>query len=174
MTKTLWKDLVRSVAQSKGRFISLFLLMALGSFTLIGLKVTGPNMEKSANRFLDDNQVMDLTLLASRGFNQEDKTELANLSNAELEYAYQLDANFGQREDAIRLFSTQKKHSLSPLLKGHYPKEQDEIALAPWLEKITQLVKTLRLKQENKSFYKAKSLGLWGILTPLNSGQKTT
>ncbi|XCY65867.1 hypothetical protein ABG807_09095 [Streptococcus iniae] len=51
MTKTLWKDLVRSVAQSKGRFISLFLLMALGSFTLIGLKVTGTKHGKISQPF---------------------------------------------------------------------------------------------------------------------------
>ncbi|WP_231297586.1 hypothetical protein [Streptococcus equi] len=44
--KTLWKDSFRAIKASKGRFLSLLFLMALGSFALVGLKVAGPNMEK--------------------------------------------------------------------------------------------------------------------------------
>lgn len=170
MTRTLWKDFVRSVINSKGRFISLFLLMALGSFALIGLKVTGPNMEKSANRFLEDNKVMDLTIIAGRGFTKDDKKELTNIEHVKLDYSHQLDANLAQNEDAIRLFSTPKNQSLSPLIKGRYPKNNHEIALASWLEKDYPIGQEIEIKTgksqllENKKFQVVgyiKSSELW-------------
>ena len=46
---TYWKDVWRTFVASKGRMLSIALLMALGSFALIGLKVTSPNMKKLGN-----------------------------------------------------------------------------------------------------------------------------
>ena len=43
---TYWKDVWRTFVASKGRMLSIALLMALGSFALIGLKVTSPRSEE--------------------------------------------------------------------------------------------------------------------------------
>lgn len=48
MGKTFWKDIYRSITTSKGRFSSILLLMMLGSFAFIGLKVSAPNMQRTA------------------------------------------------------------------------------------------------------------------------------
>ena len=40
--KTYWKDVRKSFSSSKGRVVSIASLMALGSFALVGLKVTPP------------------------------------------------------------------------------------------------------------------------------------
>ena len=40
MKQTYWKDIRRAFGKSKGRFLSIMLLMMLGSFALVGLKVT--------------------------------------------------------------------------------------------------------------------------------------
>lgn len=50
MGKTFWKDIYRSITTSKGRFSSILLLMMLGSFAFIGLKVSAPNMQRTAQR----------------------------------------------------------------------------------------------------------------------------
>ena len=42
--RKLWKSIRKSITHSMGRFISIMLLMALGSFALVGLTVTGPDM----------------------------------------------------------------------------------------------------------------------------------
>ena len=42
--KTLWQDAFQAITHSLGRFVAIFLLMALSAFTLIGLKMTGPDM----------------------------------------------------------------------------------------------------------------------------------
>ena len=49
--KVYWKDLFASFTHSKGRFLSILTLMLLGSLALVGLKVTTPNMHRTANQF---------------------------------------------------------------------------------------------------------------------------
>lgn len=43
----LRRDFIRSILHSKGRFLSIVGLMALGSFALVGLLVAGPDMRGS-------------------------------------------------------------------------------------------------------------------------------
>lgn len=46
--RMLWKDIRQTLSKSKGRVVSIVCLMALGSFALVGLKVTGPDMQATA------------------------------------------------------------------------------------------------------------------------------
>ena len=52
--KMLWKDIRKSITKSKGRFFSIMGLMLIGSFALIGLKVTGPDMRITGEHYFDD------------------------------------------------------------------------------------------------------------------------
>ncbi len=52
--KVYWKDLCHSFTSSKGRFLSILTLMMLGTLALVGLKVTTPNMHRTAQRFIDN------------------------------------------------------------------------------------------------------------------------
>lgn len=47
--KTYWKDIRKSIGSSKGRFLSIMLLMMLGAFAFVALKVTGPDMQRTAS-----------------------------------------------------------------------------------------------------------------------------
>jgi putative ABC transport system permease protein len=76
--KTYWKDVFQSFKKSKGRFLSIMSLMGLGAFALIGLKVTAPNMEKTAQSYQNEAQTMDVAVMADYGLSQEDQTELKN------------------------------------------------------------------------------------------------
>lgn len=55
--KVYWKDLFASFTHSKGRFLSILTLMLLGSLALVGLKVTTPNMHRTANQFIQQQQM---------------------------------------------------------------------------------------------------------------------
>ena len=44
----LWRDIKRTVGKSRGRFVSIVLLMALGAFALVGLNVAGPDMRMTS------------------------------------------------------------------------------------------------------------------------------
>ena len=62
---TYWKDVWRTFVASKGRMLSISLLMALGSFALIGLKVTSPNMKTTGEHFFKAHQTADLSLIST-------------------------------------------------------------------------------------------------------------
>ena len=49
----LWLDIRRSIRHSMGRFLSIVGLMALGSFALVGLFVTGPDMRATGRAYFD-------------------------------------------------------------------------------------------------------------------------
>ena len=50
--RMLWRDILATFKKSRGRFLSIACLIALGSFALVGLKVAGPDMrETSASYF---------------------------------------------------------------------------------------------------------------------------
>ena len=54
--KTYWKDVRKSFSSSKGRVVSIASLMALGSFALVGLKVTTPDMQHTGTSYFTKHQ----------------------------------------------------------------------------------------------------------------------
>ena len=69
--KKLWKDIKKCFSNSKGRFISIFSLMLLGSFALVGLKVTGPNIRKTGIHYFKDQNLSDITVIGDYGIDEE-------------------------------------------------------------------------------------------------------
>ncbi len=80
---TYWKDVWRTFVASKGRMLSIALLMALGSFALIGLKVTSPNMKKTGEHFFKTHQTADLSLISTYSINQTDQDLLNSIKKEE-------------------------------------------------------------------------------------------
>ncbi|MEG0679693.1 MAG: ABC transporter permease, partial [Carnobacterium sp.] len=62
--KTLWRDIFRSFQKSKGRFFSILILMMLGSFALVGLKVTGPDMRTTGEHYFSKLNTSDITVMS--------------------------------------------------------------------------------------------------------------
>ncbi|HFN7430157.1 TPA: FtsX-like permease family protein, partial [Streptococcus pneumoniae] len=132
--KTYWKDLIQSFTGSKGRFLSILILMMLGSLALVGLKVTSPNMETTANAYLTTAQTLDLAVMSNYGLDQADQEELRQTEGAEVEFGYLTDVTMDNGQDAIRLYSKPERISTFQLRKGRLPQSDKEIALATHLQ----------------------------------------
>lgn len=132
--KTYWKDLIQSFTGSKGRFLSILTLMMLGSLALVGLKVTSPNMEATANAYLRTAQTLDLAVMSNYGLDQTDQEELEQIEGAEVEFGYLTDVTMENRQDAIRLYSKSERISIFQLREGRLPQSDKEIALATHLQ----------------------------------------
>lgn len=133
--KTYWKDIRKSIGSSKGRFLSIMLLMMLGAFAFVALKVTGPDMQRTASVYLKKHNTMDLSVIASYGFSDDDQKELTRIKNSTVDYGYLTDVTIKNTDDAIRVFSNSKHISKYELVSGVYPKTTDEIALASTMQK---------------------------------------
>ena len=149
--KTYWKDLLQSFTGSKGRFLSILILMMLGSLALVGLKVASPNMERTAWAYLKDTNAADMTIMGDYGLDQTDQEELQTLSGADVEFGYMTDLTLEDSEDAVRIFSNTEKISKFQVTQGRLPEKEDELALAEFWKDRYQIGQVIHLNQKNGS-----------------------
>lgn len=127
--KTLNKDIRNALRQSKGRFLSIMLLMMLGAFSLVGLKVSGPDIEDTLNGYMEQANAADLFVVAGYGLSAEDQAEIQE-ENADVEFGYFVDTVISDTPSAIRVFSQTKDISTFELVSGALPTKSNEVALA--------------------------------------------
>ena len=164
--KVYWKDLFASFAHSKGRFLSILTLMLLGSLALVGLKVTTPNMHRTANQFIQQQKMLDLAVMGDLGLDQADQEELLGLKGARVEFGSLLDLTVKGTGKAIRLFSPPKSLSSFHVTKGRLPKKEGELALASFWEDRYRLGDTLTLEEKvgTRSSLKQKQFTIVGFV----------
>ncbi len=126
----LWKDVRRSIAHSKGRFISIVLLMALGSFALVGLFVAGPDMRATGMAYFNEYQLADLTVVSDYGLDADDVAAIDKTSGTTaVEYGYFKDVTVDGSTDALRIMSVPDQVSQLELVDGRMPTATGEIAV---------------------------------------------
>ena len=164
--KVYWKDLFGSFTHSKGRFLSILTLMLLGSLALVGLKVTTPNMHRTANQFIQQQKMLDLAVMGDLGLDQVDQEELIGVKGARVEFGSLLDLTVKGTGEAIRLFSAPKSLSSFRVTKGRLPKKEGELALASFWEDRYQIGDTLTLEEKSgtRSSLKRKQFTIVGFV----------
>ena len=164
--KVYWKDLFASFTHSKGRFLSILTLMLLGSLALVGLKVTTPNMHRTANQFIQQQKMLDLAVMGDLGLDQVDQEELLGLKGARVEFGSLLDLTVKGTGEAIRLFSAPKSLSSFRVTKGRLPQKEGELALASFWEDRYRLGDTLTLEEKvgTRSSLKQKQFTIVGFV----------
>lgn len=164
--KVYWKDLFGSFTHSKGRFLSILTLMLLGSLALVGLKVTTPNMHRTANQFIQQQKMLDLAVMGDLGLDQADQEELLGVKGARVEFGSLLDLTVKGTGKAIRLFSAPKSLSFFRVTKGRLPKKEGELALASFWEDRYQIGDTLTLEEKagTRSSLKRKQFTIVGFV----------
>ena len=164
--KVYWKDLFASFTHSKGRFLSILTLMLLGSLALVGLKVTTPNMHRTANQFIQQQKMLDLAVMGDLGLDQVDQEELLGVKGSRVEFGSLLDLTVKGTGKAIRLFSPPKSLSSFRVTKGRLPKKEEELALASFLEDRYQIGETLTLEEKagTRSSLKRKQFTIVGFV----------
>lgn len=164
--KVYWKDLFASFTHSKGRFLSILTLMLLGSLALVGLKVTTPNMHRTANQFIQQQKMLDLAVMGDLGLDQVDQEELLGLKGTRVEFGSLLDLTLKGTGKAIRLFSPPKSLSSFRVTKGRLPQKEGELALASFWEDRYQIGDTLTLEEKagTRSSLKQKQFTIVGFV----------
>lgn len=140
----------QSLLSSKGRFLSLFSLMMLGALALTGLKVTAPNMEKSAQTYVADHRTMDLAVISGLGLSQADLDELETIEGATLEAGYFKDVVTNEGQTAIRLFSAPQNLSTYKVVEGEMPSQKGQIALSASFKNRYKLDDTVQVMESDK------------------------
>ncbi|NEG55387.1 ABC transporter permease [Bifidobacterium platyrrhinorum] len=128
--RMLWKDIRITLRKSKGRFLSIVSLMALGSFALVGLFVTGPDMRIAGTDFYDRHNLADVTVISDYGLSREDERIIrATDGVAQAEFGYFKDVVIRGSDHSLRVASKPDKVSTYEVIEGRLPEHANEIAL---------------------------------------------
>lgn len=133
--KKYWKDVLHAFTISFGRTLSIVFLLALGAMALTGLKVTGPNMQNTAQEYASKTKMADFYVTSDYGLTKTEKAELNKIKGVQVELANLTDVTIKHTNSAVRIFSVPKKMSLCTLISGRMPKNDAEIVLGPSLQK---------------------------------------
>ena len=79
MKNALWKDIFRDIKKSKGRFISIASIIALGVMLFAGVKIAPLDMKATADKYYDDYNLMDLRVVSTLGLTDEDVKDIKNI-----------------------------------------------------------------------------------------------
>src|SRR5699024_9475571 len=93
MHSALWKDTLREIRKSLGRFLSILLIVALGVAFFAGVRASVPDMKYTADAYFDEYNMQDIQLLSTVGFTDEDVEAIRQIDGVEGVHAtYSMDA----------------------------------------------------------------------------------
>ncbi|MGL9729193.1 ABC transporter permease [Enterococcus sp. DIV0756] len=129
--KTYLKASLREIIYSKGRFISIVLIILLGTLLYVGIKATGPILNHSASQFVDQQELSNLQIISTGGLTKADEKLAEDISGAEVESGHQLFYADSDKNQVVKLYSYDQRNQQNQLIvkSGHLPKKADEIVL---------------------------------------------
>ena len=130
--KALYKDFWMEIRKSKARFISIFLIVALGVAFFSGIQASSPDMRYSGDAYYEAAKLMDLKIQGTLGLTQRDVKAVSDIDGVELaEGSYSTDVMSGE-DDArkvLHLESISSNFNLLTADEGRIPEKSGEIFL---------------------------------------------
>lgn len=138
--KALNQSIFREIKLSFGRFISIFLIVALGVAFYAGVKGSAPVMKKSADSYFDDYHLMDVQLLSTLGLDDDDLNAISQIEGIEsVAGGYSFDV-LVQQENIQQVFKVlslppnheaRSKHYFNQLrlIEGRLPQKKGECVI---------------------------------------------
>lgn len=133
--RTLLKDLFREIKISKNRFFSILAITMLGVCFFVGLRVIGVDMEYTANKYFVDNNLNDINLVSSYGFNDKDIKTVENDKNTKESmpsYSSDLLLKKGKLKFVAKSYSINKQSTLLKynIIKGRKVENKNECIIS--------------------------------------------
>jgi putative ABC transport system permease protein len=176
--KTFLKSIWRDVLRTKGRFLSILVIAAVGVGFFTGIRVSAPDMRHSADMYYDRQRLADFRLVSTYGFDDNDMAALGVLPGVQVVPGYQADLLTGAEgsSEAAHIISlntgiasdaADARLNLPVLREGSLPQADNECAVLEGLLGTAPKVGTsIELFGSNEDFpLTAKSFIVTGIYT---------
>ncbi|TCT16257.1 putative ABC transport system permease protein [Natranaerovirga pectinivora] len=135
--KTLLKDTYREIKGNLSRFLSIFAIVALGASFFAGIKVTGLDMKITANKYFNDYKLMDIRLVSTLGFTDDDVDILEEMNGIEGIMPTHITDTLVSIEDkelVVKVFSLPLERNIedesyinrTKIVEGRYPENPNE------------------------------------------------
>lgn len=125
------RNLHRSIKRSIGRYIAIVAIIALGAGMFVGLRTTKSDMIATGQRYMDQQNMFDLRLLSTYGWEREDVARVAQIEGVEdAEGVISMDAivylEDAQAEFVYKLYSIPETINKVYLHGGRMPESPNE------------------------------------------------
>lgn len=136
MKNALLKDTFREIKRTFSRFLSIFLIVALGVAFFAGVKAACPDMKITADKYFDDYNLMDIRLVSTIGFNDDDFAAVKKVSGVKgVMPTYSMDAmtNIKNKDLVLKVLSLPAANisnidniNMVKLVQGRLPEKAGE------------------------------------------------
>lgn len=128
--RALRKDFYMEVRKSLNRFLSIFLIVALGVAFFAGLRATNPDMRLTADNYYDLSNLMDIRVLSTLGLTDDDVkaiAEVEGVKEVEPSYSTHVVCDVDGNELVLEVLSATEKLNKILISKGRMPRTESEI-----------------------------------------------
>ncbi len=120
----IFKNSFRKIWKSKGRFLSLILIVILGTSFFAGVRETASDMIKTLDNYYDETNLYDFKIVSTMGLTDDDISSLEEIKGIEeVEGTYSFDTLIDGNAVKISALSDISKVTL---VKGRMPKSNNE------------------------------------------------
>lgn len=128
MNKTYIKSIFADMKKTRGKVLSIKIMVALASLVVVGLLLSGPSMRKSLNNSLEEYKHPDLIVRSTYGLDYEDETLFRKEEGIDkINFIKATDLKIS--DDIIRLKEYNSEIPKSVITEGKFPSKDDEIIL---------------------------------------------
>lgn len=134
MKNPLIKDVVRDIKKSLGRFLSITAIIALGVAFFSGVKIAPEDMKKTADKYYDDYNLMDIRIVSTLGLTEDDLKEIEKVEGIEQSLgSYTIDvlAELDEQEVVLRVHQLPEEDDINNirLIEGRLPEKPWECVM---------------------------------------------
>ena len=130
--KALRKDFWMEIRTSKARFISIFMIVALGVAFFSGIQASSPDMRLSGDDYYDEKNLMDIKVAGTLGLTKDDVSaiqQIDGVENAEGAYSTDVMCGEGEKQKVLHVESVNETVNQITVTDGKVPEKSGEIFL---------------------------------------------
>lgn len=130
--KALRKDFYMEIRKSRGRFLSILFIVAIGVAFFSGIRATEPDMVYSGDAYFDKNNMMDIQVISTLGLTEDDIEALESVDGIEsVEAGYSTDAlcTVQDSQSVVHIMSILSTMNTLQVEEGRLPQTADECAV---------------------------------------------
>ncbi len=130
--KALHKDFWMEIRTSKARFISIFMIVALGVAFFSGIQASSPDMRLSGDAYYDEKNLMDIKVVGTLGLTKDDVSairQIDGVENAEGAYSTDVMCGEGEKQKVLHVESLNETVNQITVTEGKAPGKSGEIFL---------------------------------------------
>ena len=131
----LVKDIFREILRSKAKFCSIILMIALGIFVSVGMKITSPIMKKTILSYMDAAKMYDYKIVKNGNISISEYKQINDAITNDKDFIFTTKRIIRNKNIELSIQSFPKSSTIPMIVSGHEPKTIDEILLDSRLAK---------------------------------------